>query len=197
MWTLAPAVLLLVIAVPTLATIFDLAEEPKDAVVINVIGQQWWWEFQYPNIDGKGTTVVTANDMVIPAGVNVKLNITDRDVIHSFWLPRLNGKRDGAEPYSPAQHQGRRTRRVLGAVRRVLRPFPRQHAHPVDRLVRGRLGQVGRQPDQAGGRTEQRIRQSGPERLLGAVRAVPPDQRCEPGPERAARGAAPNLTAHS
>ncbi|MGE0877234.1 MAG: cytochrome c oxidase subunit II [Acidimicrobiia bacterium] len=94
MWTLAPAVLLLVIAVPTLATIFDLAEEPKDAVVINVIGQQWWWEFQYPNIDGKGTTVVTANDMVIPAGVNVKLNITSRDVIHSFWLPRLNGKRD-------------------------------------------------------------------------------------------------------
>lgn len=94
-WTLAPAVLLAGIAVPSLITIFELEKAPADdAIEINVIGQQWWWEFQYPGLGANGGTIVTANDMVIPAGRDVKLNITSRDVIHSFWLPRLNGKRD-------------------------------------------------------------------------------------------------------
>jgi cytochrome c oxidase subunit II len=91
MWTIAPAVLLVFVAVPTIATIFDLADQPDDAMEINVIGQQWWWEFGYTeNLKG----IVTANEMVIPAGEEVVVNITSRDVIHSFWVPRLNGKKD-------------------------------------------------------------------------------------------------------
>ena len=55
------------IAVPTVGTIFDLAEEPPaDALEVTVVGKQWWWEFQYP--DAK---VVTANELVIPTGREV------------------------------------------------------------------------------------------------------------------------------
>jgi cytochrome c oxidase subunit 2 len=88
-WTIAPAILLAVIAVPTITTIFDLARKPANPLEISVIGQQWWWEFDYPT-DG----VVTANEMVIPAQTDIWLSITSRDVIHSFWIPRLAGKKD-------------------------------------------------------------------------------------------------------
>jgi cytochrome c oxidase subunit 2 len=91
-WTIIPAVLLAVVAVPTIAALFDLRAEPDpadNALQIDVIGHQWWWEFHYPEY---GFT--TANEMHIPAGRVVQLNMTSADVIHSFWTPRLNGKRD-------------------------------------------------------------------------------------------------------
>jgi len=93
--TVLPAVLLAAIIIPTVSVLFDLNAEPEDPLVINVTGQQWWWEFDYPTITGDDDLpLVTANEMVIPAGQQVRLNITSRDVIHSFWIPRLNGKRD-------------------------------------------------------------------------------------------------------
>jgi cytochrome c oxidase subunit 2 len=93
--TVLPAVLLAAIAVPTIKVLFELNATPKDPLVVNVFGQQWWWEFDYPSIKGgDNLPLVTANEMVIPAGRQVKLNITSRDVIHSFWIPALNGKRD-------------------------------------------------------------------------------------------------------
>jgi cytochrome c oxidase subunit II len=93
-WTILPAVLLAFIAVFTLSTLFDLADEPEDALDVTVIGQQWWWEFHY-DADGDGEVDFrTPNEMVIPAGVPVDLTITSRDVIHSFWIPALNGKKD-------------------------------------------------------------------------------------------------------
>jgi cytochrome c oxidase subunit 2 len=91
-WTIIPAVILAAVAVPTVATIFDLRSEPdpgENALVVNVIGHQWWWEFEYPEYG-----IETANEMHIPAGRTVYLNITSADVIHSFWVPQLNGKRD-------------------------------------------------------------------------------------------------------
>ncbi|HTN79177.1 MAG TPA: cytochrome c oxidase subunit II, partial [Acidimicrobiales bacterium] len=94
-WTILPGVILLPIAVFTVATVFDLAQKPSDALVVDVVGQQWWWEFDYPSIkNADGQPIVTANEMVIPAGKNIQLSVTSRDVIHSFWIPRLNGKRD-------------------------------------------------------------------------------------------------------
>lgn len=56
---------------------------------IEVIGHQWWWEVRYPD-----QGVVTANQLVIPAGQPVDLLLGSRDVIHSFWVPRLAGKLD-------------------------------------------------------------------------------------------------------
>jgi cytochrome c oxidase subunit II len=93
-WTILPAVILAFVAVGTLTTLFDLAEEPENALEIDVVGQQWWWDFQYDtNGDGE-YDFRTPNEMVIPAGVPVELDITSLDVIHSFWIPALNGKRD-------------------------------------------------------------------------------------------------------
>jgi cytochrome c oxidase subunit 2 len=93
--TIAPAVLLAVIGVFTVVTIFDLSEQDPDALRIDVVGQQWWWEFTYPSVTTEeGEPLVTSGEMVIPAGQPVSLRLSSRDVIHSFWIPALNGKRD-------------------------------------------------------------------------------------------------------
>ena len=92
MWTIVPAVLLAVLAVPTLQALFEIRSEPApedNALQVNVIGHQWWWEFEYPEY---GFT--TAQEMWMPAGRTVYLNMTSADVIHSFWTPRIMGKRD-------------------------------------------------------------------------------------------------------
>ena len=90
-WTILPALILVGIAVPTVSTIWKIAKMPAKgtALEVNVIGQQWWWSYEYP-----GTGVITANEMVIPAGKDVVLRIQSRDVIHSFWVPQLSGKKD-------------------------------------------------------------------------------------------------------
>jgi cytochrome c oxidase subunit II len=96
-WTVLPALLLGFVAFATLATLFDIDNTKDDGLTVQVTGQQWWWEFTY-DTDGDGEftdeDVLTANDLVIPAGQNVGLEIQSRDVIHSFWIPRLNGKKD-------------------------------------------------------------------------------------------------------
>ena len=97
-WTIVPTVLLAVISVFTLIGLFALddVEASEEEMVVTVIGQQWWWEYQY-HLDGDTTTppdFVTANELVIPVGVDIALDIKSRDVIHSFWIPKLNGKKD-------------------------------------------------------------------------------------------------------
>ncbi|MEX2552091.1 MAG: c-type cytochrome, partial [Actinomycetota bacterium] len=60
-----------------------------------VIGHQWWFEYHYSGIDGipEGTTIETANVMVVPADQEICAVMTSDDVIHNFWIPKLNGKR--------------------------------------------------------------------------------------------------------
>ncbi|WP_249978123.1 cytochrome c oxidase subunit II [Vreelandella olivaria] len=60
--------------------------------VIEVIGHQWWWEVRYPNAEGG--EVVTANQIVMPAGEPVDFHVSSADVVHAFWIPRLGGKID-------------------------------------------------------------------------------------------------------
>jgi len=92
-WTLIPAILIAIIAVPTVRTIFiTQAEAPPGSLPIDVIGYQWWWEFRYPLENGD--TVVTANEIHVPVGRTVELRITAADVLHSFWIPQMGGKRD-------------------------------------------------------------------------------------------------------
>jgi len=88
LWTVIPALILAGIAVPTTAAVFDLTECGDDAIEIDVIGHQWWFEYRYPDAG-----FATANVMVIPAGQEVCANLTSDDVIHNFWIPALNGKR--------------------------------------------------------------------------------------------------------
>jgi cytochrome c oxidase subunit 2 len=88
-WTLAPALILLAVAVPTIATIFDLAKKPQNPVNITVIGHQFWWEYHYDDLG-----VVTANELRMPVGRPVELTLKSVDVIHSYWIPPLGGKTD-------------------------------------------------------------------------------------------------------
>lgn len=97
-WTALPALILAGIAVLTVITILKLEERADDALHVRVYGQQWWWSYDY-DLDGDGTydgegDVTTANELVVPAGREISLTITSRDVIHSFWIPELNGKKD-------------------------------------------------------------------------------------------------------
>src|ERR1700730_12312330 len=88
-WTDIPTIMLIVISFPTIATLIHIDTTPANALEINVIGHQWWWEFDYPK-DG----IVTADELHIPAGVPVHVHLHSNDVIHSFWVPVLVGKQD-------------------------------------------------------------------------------------------------------
>lgn len=91
-WTILPALILAVLAVPTVATIFELSEKPAGALEVTVTGHQWWWEYDYENAEAKG--VEAANELHIPAGRQVRVTLRSFDVIHSFWVPQLAGKLD-------------------------------------------------------------------------------------------------------
>jgi cytochrome c oxidase subunit II len=85
-----PAVILLLLVVATLRTGAALSTPPDPAALrIDVVGHQFWWEVRYPD-DG----VVTANEVHIPVGQSVEILLTSPGVIHSFWVPSLNGKQD-------------------------------------------------------------------------------------------------------
>jgi cytochrome c oxidase subunit 2 len=70
-----------------------LAQHPSRGMTIDVTGHQWWWEIQYENPD-PSRQLVTANEIHVPVGEPVQFKLRARDVIHSFWAPNLNGKRD-------------------------------------------------------------------------------------------------------
>jgi cytochrome c oxidase subunit II len=97
-WTIIPALILAVIAVPTVRGVFEQMREPEDEyLTVEVIGHRWWFEYYYPDYD-----IYSANEMAIPTGKPVRLVMTAADlqrspalgVIHSFWIPRLAGKQD-------------------------------------------------------------------------------------------------------
>jgi len=116
-WTAAPAIILAIVAVFTLGLHASINSNNENAISIEVggetvawepevvvIGQQWWWEYQYhfgdvdlvaQRVENLPTAdLTTATQMVIPVGQEIELEITSRDVIHSYWIPSLNGKRD-------------------------------------------------------------------------------------------------------
>ena len=108
---------LVFIAVPTLSAIWYTDDVPAEAVPksklsawygqpldkavaeqvleVDVIGKQWWFRFEYPQLgltnDAKHSV---PNEMVIPKGVAVRINLRSEDVIHSFWIPKIAGKVD-------------------------------------------------------------------------------------------------------
>jgi cytochrome c oxidase subunit 2 len=112
---------LVIIAVPTLRAIwstYDVAEADKaNTYYINATGFQWWWKFEYPKEQtapdkyGARSLVTTANEMVIPAGRPIHIELRTMDVIHSFWVPKLAGKVDmmpnrGNRMWLEADHPG-------------------------------------------------------------------------------------------
>jgi cytochrome c oxidase subunit 2 len=120
LWTIIPTLILAVVSVFTLITLSSVNSTETNEVMVTVeeesvlwepevvvVGQQWWWEFRYyfDGLDGVDLSdarnlppadIVTAGQLVMPTGQEIELSITSRDVIHSFWIPALNGKRDAA-----------------------------------------------------------------------------------------------------
>ncbi|PHX93654.1 MAG: cytochrome c oxidase subunit II [Acidimicrobium sp.] len=94
--TIIPALILAVVSVFTFGAIFKLAKTDDTEMIINVTGQQWWWEYDYPVQNEFGITqpIISSGQLVMPVGTKVLLRETSRDVIHSYWIPALNGKRD-------------------------------------------------------------------------------------------------------
>jgi cytochrome c oxidase subunit 2 len=95
-WTAIPFLIVIVLVLTTIRTIYDVqaAAEPPDAVHVRVIGHQWWWEFQYPDLG-----IVTANELHVPLSdpahpTPTWFELESADVAHSFWVPRLAGKTD-------------------------------------------------------------------------------------------------------
>jgi cytochrome c oxidase subunit II len=91
--TVVTVILLFALLFHTMWTGRTLASAPEEnAVQIDVIGHQWWWEIHYRS--GEMRYLTTANEMHIPTGRPVVLRLISRDVIHSFWVPNLHGKID-------------------------------------------------------------------------------------------------------
>jgi cytochrome c oxidase subunit II len=100
----ASVLALVIIAIPTLKAIwstYDVPEAEKaNALDVTATGYQWWFKFEYPSElapTGAGDAkapLVTANELVIPAGRPVRVHLRTVDVIHSFWVPKLAGKVD-------------------------------------------------------------------------------------------------------
>jgi len=90
-WTVIPIILVIAMSIPTVMIVFDLADESEasDALTVEVTGNQYWWHFEYP-----GEEISTSEDLYIPTGEKVYLNIKSNDVIHSFWVPTISGKID-------------------------------------------------------------------------------------------------------
>ena len=90
-WTVGPALILLFIAAPSLQIVFrsQPMTPPAGALIVRITAHQWWWEARYPDLG-----IHTANEIHVPAGRPVRFLLESADVIHSFWIPAMGGKRD-------------------------------------------------------------------------------------------------------
>lgn len=95
-WTVLPVLIVVVLALVTARTIYDVqgAVPPANALEVRLIGHQWWWEVRYPELG-----IVTANEIHVPVAEGADprptfITLESADVVHSFWVPRLTGKTD-------------------------------------------------------------------------------------------------------
>jgi cytochrome c oxidase subunit II len=84
-----PTVILLVLMFYSLGATLALRTPREPGLTIRVVGNRWWWDVIYPDHG-----IITANEIHMPIGVPVLIELTSRDVVHSFWAPNLGGKMD-------------------------------------------------------------------------------------------------------
>jgi cytochrome c oxidase subunit 2 len=108
-WTLAPVLILVVIAIPSFRLIYFEDRTPNADMTVKVVGHQWYWEYQYPDAGelkfdsyvvqdaelkpGQLRNLEVDNQLVVPAGKNIRVLTTSADVIHSFFIPSLGVQR--------------------------------------------------------------------------------------------------------
>jgi cytochrome c oxidase subunit 2 len=137
-WTVVPILIVFVLILTTARTIYTVqaAPRPPGAIGVRVLGHQWWWEFQYPDLG-----IVTANELHVPVSdprhpTPTFLDLESADVAHSFWVPRLAGKTDvipnkrnsmWIDPHEPGTYLGQcaeycGTEHALMLLRVVVQP---------------------------------------------------------------------------
>ena len=113
-FTLLTGVIVIALSVLSYLTDKSLATPGPAPLTVTLIGHQWWWEIRYDDPD-PSRSFTTANELHLPAGVQVKLSLQSTDVIHSFWVPSLAGKEDlipgwkndiSFTPQSPGLYRG-------------------------------------------------------------------------------------------
>lgn len=93
-WTIAPSLVLFLVLIFTISYMYKLAQPAvasSNVVNVEAIGHQWWWEFRYKDAS---PVVVTGDEMHVPTGTVVHIDLSSDNVIHSFWVPQLTGKTD-------------------------------------------------------------------------------------------------------
>jgi cytochrome c oxidase subunit 2 len=90
LWTVIPALTLVITAVPTYQTMRKMEVPPKSDLVVAVVGHQFFWEYRYP----KYGVSFAEEALVVPAGKVVTLNLSSVDVVHSWWVPAFGVKQD-------------------------------------------------------------------------------------------------------
>ena len=109
-WTLAPVLILVIIAVPSIRLLAHQYSPPEADLTVKVIGNQWYWTYEYPDhgielvsnmlsdeeaaARGEPRMLAVDERLVVPAGATVKLIVTSNDVIHSFGVPAFWVKMD-------------------------------------------------------------------------------------------------------
>jgi cytochrome c oxidase subunit 2 len=109
-WTLVPVLILVVIAVPSIRLLANQYDPPRADVTIKAIGNQWYWEYEYPDHGVQLVSNILSDDdarrrgeprllavderMVVPVGATVKVIVTSNDVIHSWGVPAFWAKID-------------------------------------------------------------------------------------------------------
>ena len=88
-WTVVPSIFLFAVLIGTIYTMFSLNQPAGQTLNVQVVGHQWWWEFDYENAH-----ITTADELVVPTGTIIHLDLKSENVIHSFWVPQLTGKTD-------------------------------------------------------------------------------------------------------
>jgi cytochrome c oxidase subunit 2 len=87
-WTAGSILTVLLVFAVMVGTMRAIAAPANPALTITATGNQWWWRYDYPN------GAVVANEVHVPVGVPVQFRVVSADVIHSFWIPELAGKKD-------------------------------------------------------------------------------------------------------
>ncbi|UCD65236.1 MAG: cytochrome c oxidase subunit II [Candidatus Zixiibacteriota bacterium] len=87
-WTVIPTILIIIVFIWGFKTYLKMSIVPRDAIEIKVTGQKWFWAFDYPE------GVNTVNELVVPVDKPVKLLMSSKDVIHSFFVPNFRIKMD-------------------------------------------------------------------------------------------------------
>ena len=110
-WTVAPVIILVAIAVPSLRLLFYMDRTDDPEMTIKAIGHQWYWSYEYPDLgedisfdavmlqedeleDGQPRLLATDETVVVPVDTNIRLLVTAGDVIHAWTIPSFGIKID-------------------------------------------------------------------------------------------------------